>query len=82
MFHSTDSVIEKAHEILGDDKYKARQKNICDKALENKIDVNKLIEWFILNYPDSSRKLRENPDLQYNINWDNIFSSKTIIEVD
>ena len=73
MFHSTDGVIEKAQEILGDDKYKARQKNICDKALENKIDVNKLIEWFILNYPDSSRKLQENPDLQYNINWDNIF---------
>ena len=68
MFHSTDGVIEKAQEILGDDKYKARQKNICDKALENKIDVNKLIEWFILNYPDSSRKLQENPDLQYNIN--------------
>ena len=38
------------------------------KALENKIDVNKLIEWFILNYPYSSRKLQENPDFQYNIN--------------
>ena len=68
MFHSTDGVIEKAQMILGDDDYKARQKNICYKVLENKIDVNKLIEWFILNYPDSSRKLQENPDFQYNIN--------------
>ena len=68
IFHSPDGVIEKAQEILGDDNYKARQRNICENALENKIDVNKLIEWFILNYPDSSRKLKENPNLQYKIN--------------
>ena len=67
IFHSTDGVIEKTQEILGDDNYKARQKNICYKALESKIDVNKLIEWFILNYPNSSRKLQKNPDFQYNI---------------
>ena len=42
--------------------------NECNDQLENKIDVNKLIEWFILNYPDSSRKLQKNPDFQYNIN--------------
>ncbi len=68
IFHSTDGVIEKAQEILGDDNYKARQKNICYKALETKVAVNKLIEWFILNYPDSSRKLQKDPDFQYNIN--------------
>ena len=73
MFHSTDGVIEKAQEILRDNNYKARQKNIRDNALKSKIDVNKLIEWFILNYPDSYKKLQENPELQYNINLDNIF---------
>ena len=49
MFHSTDGVIEKAQEILGDDNYKARQKKICSKALKNKIDVN-IFLIFIFNF--------------------------------
>ena len=68
IFRSTDGVIEKAREILFDDHYKNKQKKIRDQALKTKIDVNKLIEWFILNYPDSYRDFKDNPDLQYKIN--------------
>ena len=68
MFSTTDGVIEKVQEILEDDHFKVRQKSIRDIALQNKIDVNRLIEWFILNYPESSKKLRDKPDLQYKIN--------------
>ena len=68
MFSTTDGVIEKVQEILEDDHFKARQKSIRDIALQNKIDVNRLIEWFILNYPESSKKLQDDPDLQYKIN--------------
>ena len=60
--------MKKAKEILFDDHYKTKQKKIRDQSLKNKIDVNKLIEWFILNYPDSYRDFKEDPDLQYKIN--------------
>ena len=59
---------EKAKEILFDDHYKTKQKKIRDQSLKNKIDVNKLIEWFILNYPDSYRNFKKDPDLQFKIN--------------
>ena len=35
--------------------------------LNKKVDVNKLIEWFILNYPKSSRELKKDPSLQFKI---------------
>ena len=68
MFSTTDGVIEKVQEILEDDHFKVRQKSIRDIVLQNKIDVNRLIEWFILNYPESSKIFRDDPDLQYKIN--------------
>ena len=65
MFNSTDGVIEKVEEILKNDNYKTEQKIMRDKALEKKIDVNKFMEWFILNYPNSYEKIKENPTFQY-----------------
>tara|TARA_B000000437_G_C11620059_1_gene295041 strand:- start:274 stop:897 length:624 start_codon:yes stop_codon:yes gene_type:complete len=67
MFNSTDGVIEKVEEILKNDNYKTQQKIMRDKALEKKVDVNKFMEWFILNYPNSYEKIKENPSLQYEI---------------
>ena len=67
MFNSTDGVIEKVEEILKNDNYKTEQKIMRDKALEKKIDVNKFMEWFILNYPNSCEKIKENPSFQYKI---------------
>ena len=35
------------------------------KMLSEKIDVTAFITWFIENYPESQRIMRENPDCQY-----------------
>ena len=67
LFNSTDGVLEKAREILQDNSYKVKQRSIRDKAFKQKVDVNKLIEWFILNYPESHLKLKKNPGLQFEI---------------
>jgi len=67
LFNSTDGVLEKAGEILRDDYYKVKQRKIKEKALKQKVDVNKLIEWFILNYPKSSQDLKKNPSLQFKV---------------
>ena len=60
-----DTWIEKVEEILKNDNYKTQQKIMRDKALEKKVDVNKFMEWFILNYPNSYEKIKENPTFQY-----------------
>ena len=54
-------------EILKNDNYKTQQKIIRDKALQKKVDVNKFMEWFILNYPNSYEIIKENPNLQYEL---------------
>ena len=67
MFNSTDGVIEKVEEILKNDNYKTQQKIMRDRSLEKKVDVNKFMEWFILNYPNSYKNFKENSSLQYEI---------------
>lgn len=37
-----------------------------DKMLSEKINVNSFIIWFVENYPDSVKIMKENPDFQYN----------------
>ncbi len=54
-------MILKKYWILKNDNYKTQQKIMRDKALEKKVDVNKFMEWFILNYPNSYEKFKENP---------------------
>lgn len=36
------------------------------KMLSEKIDVTAFMVWFIENYPDSVKVMKENPDYQYN----------------
>ena len=67
MFSSEEGVIEKTKEILEDEHYKVQQRYRRDQALRKKVDLNKLIEWFILNYPNSSKMFQEDPSIQYKI---------------
>lgn len=56
--------IKKAMEILKNDKtvyLESRQ-----KMLSEKIDVTAFMVWFIENYPNSAKIMKENPDYQYN----------------
>jgi hypothetical protein len=42
--------------------FQARKK----KMLADKIDVTAFLVWFIENYPESAKIMKENPDYQYN----------------
>ncbi len=60
-----DKVLEKTFEILDmadrEDEFQRRR----NKMLFDQIDVTAFMVWFIENYPDSFRIMKENPDYQY-----------------
>ncbi|KAF5054943.1 hypothetical protein DSECCO2_382800 [anaerobic digester metagenome] len=57
--------IEKGIELLQMPGLKEEWKKRRDKMLADKIDVTAFMVWFIENYPESKRIMRENPDYQY-----------------
>lgn len=59
-------VIEKAIEILENPDSKKTYQNCLQNFLLKKINVLKMMEWFVENYPESLVVLRNNPDYQYN----------------
>ncbi len=65
MFKSSVGVIDKALEIITDqsssDSFSLRK----SQMLYQKIDPTAFMVWFIENYPNSERIMRENPDYQY-----------------
>ena len=67
IFNSTNGIKQKALELLKDPEVKINQQKRCFQIMKNKIDVNIFIKWLVLNYPDSTKKLKKNPDLQYSI---------------
>lgn len=58
--------IEKGVEILTTHSIKVQGKIKRDRILADNIDVTSFFVWFIENYPDSHRIMKENPDYQYN----------------
>jgi len=58
--------IEKGVEILRAPNIKGEWQKRRDKMLAEKIDVTAFMVWFIENYPESVKVMRENPDYQYN----------------
>ncbi len=67
IFNSPHGVKNKALELLGNPKIKSIQRKKCFEVMQNKIDVNRFIQWLILGYPHSAEKLRIKPELQYSI---------------
>jgi uncharacterized protein len=61
-FTNGKGVLEKALEILDDRNYKQELQAKRERYLVNKIDASKLLVWFVENYPQSEKKVRENPD--------------------
>jgi len=61
---SKDKIIPLIKKILNKDRniYRIRRK----KMLEDKINVSNFFIWFIENYPESAKIMKENPDYQYN----------------
>ncbi|MDI3479739.1 MAG: uncharacterized protein PWQ14_885 [Rikenellaceae bacterium] len=65
-FRNSYGVIEKAIELLNTPNLKEEFQNRRQKMLADKIDVTAFFVWFIENYPDSAKIMKENPDYQYN----------------
>ncbi len=65
-FRNSKGVLEKAQELLLIPNLKKEWQKRRQKLLSDKIDVTAFMIWFVENYPDSTKIMRENPDYQYN----------------
>jgi predicted glycosyltransferase len=66
-FLPTDSeaMFGKIEELLAMSNLKQEWQRRREIMLANKIDVTAFFVWFIENYPESTKIMRENPDYQY-----------------
>ncbi len=60
-----DFAFQKAEEFLKNETLKSEWKLKKDKLINDKIDVSAFFTWFIMNYPNSHKIMKENPDFQY-----------------
>lgn len=61
-----DLLMEKITVLLQNEKRETEYRLKRNKMLSHKIDVSGFITWFVENYPESEKIMRENPDYQYN----------------
>ena len=61
-----EKAIRKGCDLLRVDGLKDEWRRRRDIMLKDKIDVTAFLVWFVENYPESARTMRENPDYQYN----------------
>jgi uncharacterized protein len=61
-----EKLFSTVHQIINDPTSKNRAKERRNKMLEEKIDFAQFMVWFIDNYPESAKIMKENPDYQYN----------------
>lgn len=59
------SLLKKVHELLAMPNLKEEWQRRRQRMLADKIDVTAFMVWFVENYPDSARVMREYPDYQY-----------------
>ena len=63
-FRSSEGVLEKVVELLNTPNLKETYQLRRQKLLSEKIDVTAFFVWFIENYPESVRTIKENPEYQ------------------
>lgn len=61
-----DGLLSKLKELLMNPNLKQEWIKKREKLLNDKIDVTSFFVWFIENYPESKKIMKENPDYQYN----------------
>lgn len=61
LFHTLENVLSKEN---FNDEYKKRRTHM----LNDKIDVSSFLKWFICEYPESVKIMKENPNYQYKFN--------------
>ena len=64
-YQNKNGVLNKINEILSNSDIKKELKKNRDKMLSEKIDVTAFLIWFVENYPNSAKIMKENPDYQY-----------------
>lgn len=62
-YNDSAQALDKAVELLQSPDLKNSWIKKRDKLLEDKIDVTAFIVWFIENYPDSFKKIKEDKDI-------------------
>ena len=60
------SCLKKIEELLNTQNLKQEFQNRRQKMLADKIDVTAFMVWFVENYSQSVKIMKENPDYQYN----------------
>jgi len=63
-FRNSNGVIEKLEELLDNDSLHEEMKEKQTKMLEEMIDPTKMLVWFVENYPESVKIMKENPEYQ------------------
>jgi uncharacterized protein len=66
IYKSHEGVLEKAMELLQMPNLKEEYQSRRSKMLKDKIDLTAFMVWFVENYPQSRKIMKENPDYQYN----------------
>jgi uncharacterized protein len=61
---SQQKAIEKGVALLSDNDLENKMASCHQKFKNNKIDVTAFMVWFIENYPESAKIMKENPDYQ------------------
>lgn len=61
-----EKLVTKVKEILSMPDLKKEWRIRRDRILADKIDLTSFLVWFIENYPDSKKIMKENPNFQYN----------------
>jgi len=64
-FKNSEGILEKARELLSDTDTLAIHKVRANHFLQDKINFSRFLAWFIQNYPDSKRIMKENPEYQF-----------------
>ena len=64
-FRNSEGVIEKAIEILNTQNLKQEFQQRRQKMLSDKIDVTAFMVWFVENYPESAKIMKENLEYQW-----------------
>lgn len=65
-FNNSNGVEKKIYEVLSIPNLKEEWQKRREKMLVDKIDVTAFLIWFVENYPESVKVMKENPDYQYN----------------
>jgi predicted glycosyltransferase len=64
-YSDPNKAIDKAIELIQKPDLKEGWQKKREKLLKDKIDVTSFMVWFVENYPESYKEMKENPEIQY-----------------